>query len=58
VDKEVLTTFEIKEELIVPIPITVIIKEEVFDIKEEVEKIPITITVKGEVKKLTKIKTV
>jgi hypothetical protein len=57
VDKEVLTTFEIKEELIVPIPITIIIKEEVFDIKEEVEKILITIIIKEKVKKLIKIKT-
>ncbi len=56
-DKEVLTTFEIKEELIVPIPITIIIKEEVFDIKEEVEKILITIIIKEKVKKLIKIKT-
>jgi hypothetical protein len=37
VDKEVFITFEIKEEL-KKVPIIIIIKEEVFDIKEEVEK--------------------
>ncbi len=56
-DKEVLTKFEIKEEL-EKVPITIIIKEEGFDIKEEVEKIPITIIVKEEVKELAKLKIV